>query len=152
MSTTRRHINTVWSKFSGHLTVMPIWAWWTSQSKNTGINTEYYWTFIWPDNSRHSSGKALHKILECVCLNHSTERVFVRSGTDVGFLPKVFSGVEVSALCLSNHVFMNLTLWPGSQSYWNSKGISPNCWHKVRSAQLVKMSLYCVETLELRGP
>ncbi len=80
---------------------------------------------------------------------HSSSRAFVRSGTDVGrevwltvSIPKVFDWVEVRALCgsitpnSSNHVFMDLALCIGAQSWWNRKGPSPNCSRKVEGIAL----------------
>lgn len=48
--------------------------------------------------------------------------------------------------------FMELTLCTGEQSFWNRKGPSPNCFHKARSIQLSKMTLYALAlTLRFTG-
>jgi len=40
------------------------------------------------------------------------------------------------------HVCMDLALCTGAQSCWNKKGPSPNCFHKVGSMKLSKISWY----------
>lgn len=48
-----------------------------------------------------------------------------------------------------NHLFMDLALYMGVLSCWNSKGPSLNCWHNIRNTLLSKILLY---TIALRFP
>ena len=43
------------------------------------------------------------------------------------------------------HVFMDFALCTGAQSCWNRKGPSANCFHKVGSMKLSKISWYAEE-------
>lgn len=66
------------------------------------------------------------------------------------FILKVFSGIEVRALCepssftpqLFDHVYMGLALRPGAWNRTANAGILPSCSYKVRSKALSKMSWY----------
>jgi hypothetical protein len=91
------------------------------------------------------------------CL-HSPTRALVRSDSDVGRLgvpihPKCawwgwgqgsVQAVKSSTSFSTNHFCMDLTLCMEALSCWNRRGPSPNCCHKVGSAELSRMSSYDV--------
>ena len=64
------------------------------------------------------------------------------------FIPKVFNGVEVRALCRSVTFFHNdlskSFLYGSHFVHGSRKGPSPNCCHKVGSTELSRMSLHAV--------
>jgi hypothetical protein len=130
------------------------------------------WALIWSwsplccYNSLHSSGKVFHYMLERCCgdlLPFSHKRI-VRSGTDVGLLGLACSrhsnssqrcsmglrsglgaGQSSSFTPIStNHFCMDLALFTGVLSFWNRKGPSLNCCHKVGTTESSRMSLYDV--------
>jgi len=93
--------------------------------------------------------------------DHSFRSAFVRSDTDVGWEGLAHSlrsnssqrcSIELrsgpwgqSSSSTPNwliHVFIDLALCTGVQSCWNRKRPSPNCFHKVRSMKLSKISWY----------
>ena len=94
--------------------------------------------------------------------DHSSRSAFVRSDTDVGreglarslrwnSSQRCSIGLR-SGLCAGQsgsstpnsliHVFMDHALFTGAQSCWNRKGPSANCFHKVGSMKLSKISWY----------
>lgn len=82
----------------------------------------------------------------------SAARALVRCAMRPGlqFIPKMLDVVEVRTLCRpveflhTNHFFTELALCSRALIYWKRKRPCPNCYHKVRSTHLSKMSL-CAE-------
>ena len=86
-------------------------------------------------------------------VGHCCWAIWPGSQSAFQFIPKVFDGVEVRALCrsvklihtdldkpfLNGPRFEQWALW-----CWNRKGPSPNCCYKIWSTESSRMSLYAV--------
>ncbi len=121
----------IWSKVCGHVNITSICVRWTCHSKPQGLICCY--------TSIHSTGKSYHHILEpgrrdLLPFSHKSICEVrhwcwaIRPGS-FQFIPKVFDGVEVRALCRPVKFFHNQT----------GKKISLQTW-------LCAQGHFCVET------
>ena len=82
-------------------------------------------------------------IADGTCFHSATRALERGRAMALGDLRSGLCACQSSSYTPKNHFCMDLALCTG-EFYWNGKGFSPNCCHKVGSTESPRMSLYAV--------
>jgi hypothetical protein len=99
-----------------------------------------------------AAGTCFHSAVNISEVEHWCRTIRPGSQSAFQFIPKVFDRVEVRALCMSvlpHRSRENIYVWTSLCTWGNchdetGKGLSPNCCHKVGSAESSRISWYAV--------